>query len=151
MKANFYLNFDGTTEDAFAFYRSVFGGEYLGVLRFRDFGGEAMGAAGDDLDKIAHIALPLGDGNLIMGTDVIPSMPMTLTVGNNVSIMLDPDTAADADALFDALSEGGATVVPLERSEWAEKYGELEDRFGVRWMINYTGDAESAEDAIPPE
>lgn len=142
MKANFYLNFDGTTEEAFAFYRSIFGGEYLGVLRFRDFGEEAMGATGSDLDKIAHIALPLGDGNLLMGTDVIASMPMTLTAGNNFSIMLETDTADEADSFFGALSAGGSTVMPLERSAWAEKFGELEDRFGVRWMISYTGDVE---------
>jgi PhnB protein len=142
MKANFYLNFDGTTEDAFAFYRSIFGGEYLGVLRFRDFGGEAMGATGSDLDKIAHIALPLGDGNLLMGTDVIASMPMTLTVGNNFSIMLETETADEADRLYGALSGGGAVVMPLEPVAWAEAYGEVVDRFGVRWIINYTGDVE---------
>lgn len=144
MKANFYLNFDGNTEEAFTFYRSVFGGDFLGVLRFRDFGDDAMGAAGDDLDKIAHIALPLGEGNTLMGTDVIASMPVTLTFGTNYSIVLEPERADEADTLFGALSEGGQIVMPLERTDWAEKYGEVEDRFGVRWTMNYTGDVEFA-------
>ena len=140
MKANFYLNFAGNTEEAFTFYRSVFGGEFLGVLRYRDFGDSAMGASGDDLDKVAHMGLPLGESNILMGTDVIESMGMTLTAGNNFGIVLEPESGDEADRLFNTLSTGGRAKMPLQKTDWAEKYGELEDPFGVRWMVNYTGD-----------
>ena len=136
--ANPYLNFQGNTLEAFEFYRSVFGGEFQAVLRFRDFGDNGMGVAEKDLDKIAHIALPLGNG-LLMGTDVVDGMPGTFTVGTNVYIALDPDSAAEADRLFNGLAAGGQVQMPLQQTEWAEKYGSLVDKFGVQWMVSYAG------------
>lgn len=136
--ANPYLNFKGNTREAFEFYKSVFGGEFQAVLRFRDFGDNGMGVPEKDLDKIAHIALPLG-GGLLMGTDVVDGMPGTFTVGTNVYIALDPDSAAEADRLFNGLAAGGQVQMPLQQTEWAEKYGSLVDRFGVQWMVSYAG------------
>jgi PhnB protein len=136
--ANPYLNFKGNTREAFEFYKSVFGGEFQAVLRFRDFGDNGMGVPEKDLDKIAHIALPLG-GGLLMGTDVVDGMPGTFTVGTNVYIALDPDSAAEADRLFNGLAAGGQLQRPLQRTERAEKYGSLVDRFGVQWMVSYAG------------
>lgn len=93
MKAvNPYLNFEGNTEEAFNFYRSVFGGEFLAVTRFRNFGDNAMAVREEDLDKIAHIALPLGGGTLLMGTDVTGSAPNKVKMGNNFYITLDPES-----------------------------------------------------------
>jgi PhnB protein len=137
--ANPYLNFKGNTREAFEFYKSVFGGEFLAVLRFRDFGDNGMGVAEQDLDKIAHIALPLGPNALLMGTDVVDGMPGTFTVGTNTFIALDPDSADEADRLFDGLAAGGQVQMPLQQTEWAEKYGSLVDRFGVQWMVSYAG------------
>jgi PhnB protein len=137
--ANPYLNFNGNTEEAFTFYKSVFGGEFLAVIRFKDFGGNQMGVPDSDLDKIAHIALPLGKGNLLMGTDVLESMPVKLTVGNNFYISLEPESGEEAKTLFDALSAGGRVEMPLQKTEWAEKYGSCADKFGVQWMVNYAG------------
>jgi PhnB protein len=137
--ANPYLNFDGNTEEAFNFYRSVFGGDFLAVLRFTDFGGNEMGVPASDLNKIAHIALPLGNGSMLMGTDVLKSMNMSLTVGHNFYITLEPETEQEAQSLFDALAAGGRIEMPLQKTQWAEKYGSCADKFGVQWMINYTG------------
>ena len=137
--ANPYLNFKGNTREAFEFYKSVFGGEFQAVLRFRDFGDNGMGVAEQDLDKIAHIALPLGPNALLMGTDVVDGMPGTFTVGTNTYIALDPDSADEADRLFDGLAAGGQVQMPLQQTEWAEKYGSLVDRFGVQWMVSYAG------------
>ena len=137
-----YLNFNGNTEEAFDFYKSVFGGEFAGVVRFRDFGANPMGMAEHELDKIANIALPLGNGAVLMGTDVVDSMPRKLTVGNNFYITLEPDSEDEADRVFDALSAGGTVEMPLQHTAWAEKYGTCEDRFGVQWMVNYTGNVE---------
>jgi PhnB protein len=137
---NPYLNFSGNTEDAFNFYKSVFGGEFLGVMRFRDFSDNAMGVPEGDLDKIAHIALPLGRDNLLMGTDTLESSGQPLRVGNNTYIFLEADSVAEAERLFDALSEGGQIEMPLQRAEWAELYGVCADPFGVQWIVSFTGD-----------
>ncbi|MGH7577225.1 MAG: VOC family protein [Longimicrobiales bacterium] len=142
--ANPYLNFKGNTEEAFNFYKSVFGGELLGVARFRDFADNSMGVAEADLDKIAHIALPLGPHNLLMATDYVDSMPFPFVAGNNFSITIDTDSAEEAERLFNALAAGGEPGMPLQKTEWAELYGHLTDKFGVQWMVNYTGSVEFA-------
>ena len=140
--ANPYLNFNGNTEEAFTFYKSVFGGEFRAVMRFRDFPGNAMGVPDGELDKIAHIALPLGNGNMLMATDVVSSMPTTLTVGNNFYITLEPESAKEAETVFNALAAGGRVGMPLQRTEWAEKHGNCTDKFGVQWMVDYTGNVQ---------
>jgi PhnB protein len=138
---NPYLNFAGNTEEAFRFYQTVFGGE-LQIVRFRDFGGNAMGVPEEDLDKIAHVALPLVGANMLMGTDTLKSFGQTLTAGNNFSITLEAENADEAEKLFHALSAGGTVKMPLSKTEWAEKYGMCTDKFAVGWMVNYTGDAQ---------
>jgi PhnB protein len=138
--ANPYLNFPGNTMEVFDFYRSVLGGEFLGVMRYRDFGDNGMGVPEGELDKIAHIALPLGGENMLMATDTLESQP--LTAGNNFYIHLETDDVQEAERVFQGLSNGGSVEMPLETTEWAEKYGSLRDRFGVQWMISYTGNVE---------
>lgn len=141
MKAvNPYLNFDGNTEEAFNFYQSVFGGE-LQVTRFKDMA-DTMGANGEDLKKIANIALPLNENTVLMGTDVLESMGQELRIGNNFAVTLEAESAEEAEELFDKLSEGGKVQMPLMQTEWAEKYGDFIDKFGIHWMINYAGDVE---------
>jgi PhnB protein len=145
--ANPYLYFAGNTEEAFGFYRSVFGGDFRGVLRYGDFPENPMGIPDEDLDKIAHIALPLGNESLLMGTDYLDSFPDTLTMGNNVVITLEPESGEEAERLFGALSEGGKVTHPLRTTEWAEKHGGCQDRFGVHWMVDYTGNVRFSEGA----
>ncbi|MDQ3461082.1 MAG: VOC family protein [Deinococcota bacterium] len=140
-KVNPYLNFGGNTEEVFAFYKSVFGGEFLSVMRFRDLSDNAMNVPEEDQDKIAHIALPLGKDNMLMGTDTLESLGQSLRVGNNFYLVLEAESAEEAERLFNALSEGGQIEMPLQKTEWAEKYGICADKFGVQWMVDYTGDA----------
>lgn len=135
------LNFDGNTKEAFDFYQSVFGSEFSAVLRFRDLDGVEE-IPEHERDKIAHIALPLGNGNVLMGSDNLDSFGKSLTVGNNFYITLEPESAEDAERLFDALSTGGRVEMPLETTEWAERFGQCADKFGVQWMLNYTGDVD---------
>jgi PhnB protein len=144
MKVNPYLNFNGNTEEAFEFYRSVFGGEFVDVMRFRDFGDNPMGVPQEELDKIAHIALPLGIDNLLMATDNLESWGKALTVGNNFYIAIESETTGEAARLFDALSHGGQVEMELQQTEWAEKYGTCTDRYGVQWMVMYTGSVQFA-------
>lgn len=142
MKAvNPYLNFAGNTEEAFKFYQSVFGGE-LQIARFKDFGGNSMGVPDQDLDKIANVALPLGKDTILMGTDTLESLGQKLIAGNNFSIALEAGSEEEAEQVFNALADGGKVVMPLERTEWAEKYGMCTDKFGVQWMMNYTGNVQ---------
>jgi PhnB protein len=138
--ANPYLNFPGNTEEAFDFYRSVFGGEFPMVLRFRDFPDNEMGVPDEELDRIAHIALPLGE-SMLMGTDVVAS-DTPVRMGNNFYIVLNAESAEEADRVFDALADAGSVEMPLQRTEWSEKYGMCTDRFGVQWMMDYTGSVE---------
>ena len=133
-----YLNFAGNAEEAFDFYKSVFGGEFATLVRFEDFGGEEAGVSADDLDKIAHVALPVGE-TLLMASDVPSSRLSEHTVGSNVYISLTPDSADEAERVFDGLARGGIAEMPLQRTEWAEKYGSCIDKFGVRWMVSYRG------------
>jgi PhnB protein len=134
---NPYLNFPGNTLEAFEFYRSVFGGEFAMVLRYRDFP-DNMGQAADAADGIAHIALPVGPA-MLMGTDAGCDGASTLRIGNNSYITLSPDDAAEARRLFEGLSAGGTVTMPLQATEWAEQYAIVTDRFDVQWMINYEG------------
>lgn len=136
MKANPYLNFEGNTEEAFHFYRSVFGGEFAAVMRFGDFKDPAMQVPEQQRDRIAHVALPIGD-SMLMGTDVLEGWPKPLTFGTNFYITIEPDTADDATRIFNALAEGGAVEMALQATEWAELYGSLCDRYGVQWMVSY--------------
>lgn len=124
MKAvNPYLNFDGNTKEAFDFYKSVFGGEFLDVLSFKDMGGNQMGVPENKLDKVAHIALPLGENTILMGDDGPDAMSQSLTVGNNFYINIEAESAEEAERLFNDLTAGGDVKMPLEETEWAESFG----------------------------
>jgi len=136
--ANPYLNFQGNTEEAFEFYRSVFGGEFLAVMRYKDFPELAMEVPAEERELIAHIALAIGD-SMIMGTDSLESMGQTLTVGNNFYITIEPESREEAEAVFAVLAQGGVVGMPLQATEWAELHGNCTDRFGVQWMVDYSG------------
>jgi PhnB protein len=140
MKVSPYLNFGGNAEEAFDFYRAVFGGDFAAVMRFRDFGANPMNIPERELDRIAHIALPVGD-RLLMASDVVEGW-QPLKIGNNVYITLETDSAEEAERLFGALAQGGQIEMELQRTEWAEKYGTCGDRFGVQWMVMYAGDVQ---------
>lgn len=135
-----YLNFAGNTEEAFTFYRSALGGEFMGeVMRYRDFEGNPMNVPEADLDKVAHMALRLDTGTLLMGTDILESFGQKLVAGNNFYITIQPESREETERLFTALSEGGTVEMPLEKTSWAELYGSCADRFGIQWMLVYDG------------
>lgn len=131
-----YLNFNGNTEEAFNFYKSVFGGEFLTVMRFKD-NPQSGDIADADKERIMHITLPLGGGTVLMGTDALESMGQKLTFGNNFYICLSPDSKGEADRLFKGLSEGGKIEMPIQDMFWGAYWGSFTDKFGVQWMINY--------------
>ena len=134
-----YLNFNRTTEEAFNFYKSVFGTEFMGnIARMGDVESQdgATPLAEADKNLVMHVALPILGGFLLMGTDASESMGFKLIQGNNVYISLLPDTRAETDKLFALLSEDGKIEMPLQEMFWGDYYGSLTDKFGVQWMFN---------------
>jgi PhnB protein len=133
-----YLNFAGNAEEAFNFYRSVFGGEFSSVVRFKDLPMEGVSIPEGDQDKIMHIALPIGEDNILMASDILPSLGQKLVQGNSVYISVHPTSKKAADRIFTALSEGGEMEMPIADQVWGDYYGSLKDKFGVMWMVNYS-------------
>jgi len=138
-KVSTYLNFTRNTEEAFNFYKSVFGGDFIGaVSRFSDIpASENMPSLPDgDKNLIMHVALPILNGHVLMGTDAPESMGFRINYGNNIYINLEPDTRAETRRLFDALSKGGKIEQELQVMFWGSYYGSCADKFGVHWMFN---------------
>lgn len=132
-----YLNFQGNTEEAFNFYKSVFGTEFTGIYRFKDTPAKDQMPA-DVHDKIMHISLPITKDVSLFGTDAIESMGQHLNMGNNVYVYLDVESEAEADDLFKKLSEGGKVEMAPAKQFWGAYYSSFADKFGLQWMISYT-------------
>lgn len=135
-----YLNFPRNTEEAFNFYKSVFGGEFGGggIARFKDIppSDEMPPCAEDDKNLVMHIELPIVGGHILMGTDAPESMGFKVNFGNNIYINIEPDTRAETKKLFDSLSDGGTVTMELADMFWGAYYGSCTDKFGVQWMFN---------------
>lgn len=133
---NPYLNFKGNTEEAFNFYKSVFGGEFLTLMRFKDTP-EADRVPDNEKDMVMHVALPIGKGNVLMATDALDSMGHTLTAGNNISLSVSTESEEEADKIFKGLSAGGKVTMPMGKQFWGSYFGMLNDKFGIQWMVSY--------------
>lgn len=133
---NTYLNFPGNTEEAFNFYKSVFGGEFSFMQRFKDTP-EGANMSADEQEKIMHIGLSIGKGGALMATDALESQGFKLIPGNNYNICLSAETEEEAEKLFYGLSAGGKIHVPLDKASWGSYFGMFHDKFGISWMINY--------------
>lgn len=134
-----YLNFSNQTEQAFLFYRSVFGGDFNGPIhRFRDVPSapDQPELSAADQNLVMHVELTILGGHVLMGTDAPESMGFSVVQGNNVHINLEPDTRAEADRLFNALAVGGKIDMPIQDMFWGAYFGSVTDRFGVHWMVN---------------
>lgn len=134
IQMNPYLNFNGTAEEAFNFYRSVFGGEFATVMRFGD-NPQCEGITDAEKNRVMHIALPIDGGGVLMASDTLESMGHKLNPGNNFYISLSPQTREDADRIFNGLSEGGKVEMPMTDMFWGY-FGSFVDKFGVQWMLN---------------
>ncbi|MCW8849514.1 MAG: VOC family protein [Melioribacteraceae bacterium] len=134
---NPYLNFNGNTEEAFNFYKSVFGGEFLSLMRFKDIPGESP-IPEEAKNGIMHISLQIAPNVTLMGTDAIESMGQVLQVGNNTHILLEAESREEADKLFSGLSQGGKIEMPMADQFWGDYYGNFADKFGINWMISFT-------------
>ena len=139
-KVSIYLNFPGTTEEAFNFYKSVFKTEFSApIFKMGDVPPqEGMPALSEaDKKRVMHVALPTLAGVEIMGTDALESMGQTCKIGNNTTISLEPDSREETERLFKLLSEGSTEVAPLQDQFWGALWGCCLDKFGIRWMFNF--------------
>jgi PhnB protein len=136
-----YLNFPSNTEEAFNFYKAIFGTEFEGdISRMDAFGQQPGQPEMSEADKklIMHIALPITAGHIIHGTDASESMGFSLKYGNNMYISVDPETREECERLFKALSDGGEVSQELADMPWGDYFGSFKDKYGVQWMFNCT-------------
>ncbi|NSL85314.1 VOC family protein [Chitinophaga sp. Mgbs1] len=131
-----YFHFMGNSEQAMNFYKSIFGGEFTAFTRFGDTpGGENMEP--HERNRMMHLALTTRSGAVLMATDFLDSMEQQLHTGNNVSLVVNTDSEEEVDSLFQALSAGGTVEMPVNRTFWGAYFGMCQDKFGIKWMINY--------------
>lgn len=141
-KVSTYLNFSRDTQEAFDFYKSVFGGEFIapGIQRMSQVPPQPGQPPLKEEDKklVMHVELPILGGHILMGTDAPESMGFKVNFGNNVYINLEPDTRKEVDKLFKALSDGGKIEMEPQEMFWGDYFGSCTDKFGVKWMFNCT-------------
>ena len=133
-----YLNFDGKAEEAFLFYKSVFGGDFIGgIRRMADAPGmESLSA--EDKNRVLHIALRISEQTILMASDTDPSMGHQHIPGNNIHLSIHPNNKEEADRIFSGLSQNGSVEMPLQNTFWNAYFGSCTDQFGIRWMINFS-------------
>ena len=135
--SNIYLNFNGNCEEAFNFYKSVFGGEFTYIGRFGDIPpSEKYKAPELDKNLIMHVGLSIGP-TVIMGSDCGSEWSPKFKAGNNFSVAITADSREEADTLFAALSNGGQISMPMETMFWGDYFGMLTDKFGINWMVSF--------------
>jgi len=135
---NPYLIFNGNCEAAFLFYKSVFGGEFPYIGKFKDMPADdnCPPPTAEDAERIMHVTLPIGKDSVLMGSDST-SQSGDVIVGNNFSVSVNTDSTAEADKLFNGLSAGGNIIMPMNKTFWGAYFGMFSDKFGISWMINF--------------
>jgi PhnB protein len=136
-RIDIYLNFNGNSEQAFLFYKSIFGGEFIAAQRYKDVpGGDKMPA--EDQEKMMHISLKITPHTSLMASDNVASNRSSLREGNNFHICIQAGNEKEADKLFGALSKDGTIEMPMNKTFWGAYFGMCVDKFGILWMINFT-------------
>lgn len=136
---NPHILFKGNTEEAFSFYKSVFGGEYSTLMRMKDLPNDPNNPIYEsEKNKIIHIALPIGKSGMLMASDVAERfMEQDLVTGNRYTISISAESKDEAEKLFNGLSEGGEIEIPIEESPWGSYFGMFADKFGIQWMVEF--------------
>ncbi|MES2213652.1 MAG: VOC family protein [Patescibacteria group bacterium] len=134
---NPWINFNGNAEEAFTFYKSVFGGEFTKIIRFKDLASSEFPVEETDADKIMLIALPIGKNNLLMANDVPAFMGTVNENENRSKISVSAENKEEADAIFNGLSAGGQVEVPMALSAWGTYFGMFRDKYGIEWTVEF--------------
>jgi PhnB protein len=133
---NPHINFNGNAEEAFNFYKSVFGGEFARIMRFKDLASAEFPVAENEANKIMHIALPIGK-SVLMANDVPEILGRTNENENRSKIVISAESKEEADRLFNGLSAGGQIEMPIADSPWGSYFGMFRDKYGIEWMVDY--------------
>jgi PhnB protein len=133
---NPYINFNGNAEEAFNFYKSVFGGEFQKVIRFKELESAEFPVSEAEADKIMHIALPIG-GNTLLANDVPESMGSESENENRSKIAVSVETKEEADKVFNGLSAGGTVEMPMDKSPWGTYFAMFRDKYGIEWTVEF--------------
>lgn len=134
---NPYIHFNGNAEEAFTFYKSVFGGDFANVMRFKDMHFEGSPNNENEAEKIMHIALPIGKHNILMGSDTPEVLGRHNEMETRSKISLSAESREEAERIFNGLSSGGSIEMPMEDSPWGSYFGMFRDKFGIEWMIDF--------------
>ena len=134
---NPHINFNGNAEEAFTFYRSVFGGEFTKIIRFKDLSSAEFPVAEKEENKIMHITLSIGNGSMLMGNDVPEVMGRTNENENRSKIVITAASKEEADKLFNGLSVGGQIEGPIGDSGWGSYFGCFRDKYGIEWIVEF--------------
>lgn len=136
---NPHLTFPGNCEEAFTFYKSVFGQEFLHLGKFSQIPSDEGSVIPEErMNKILHVALPVGQGTILMGSDSGDEWNPTVTSGNNVSVSVTADSKEDADKIFEALASDGKIIMQIGDVFWGSYYGICTDRYGINWMVSFS-------------
>lgn len=135
---NPWINFNGNAEEAFTFYKSVFGGEFSKIIRFKDIAGPEFQIPSEEAEKIMLIALPIGDKNVLMANDVPSFMGKVNESENRSKIMVSVESKEEAERLFNSLSVGGTVEGPMGDSPWGTYAGMFRDKYGIEWMVEFS-------------
>ena len=133
---NPYINFNGNAEEAFNFYKSVFGGEFGGIIRFKDLAGPEFPVSDEDADKIMRITLPIG-GNALIANDVPTGLGPVNENENRSKISVDAESREEAESIFDGLSVGGTVEMPMNESPWGTWFAMFRDKYGIEWTVEF--------------
>ncbi|OWY23441.1 VOC family protein [Sphingobacteriales bacterium UPWRP_1] len=136
-KINPHINFNGNAEEAFIFYKSVFGGDFAKVIRFKELSIPGLEVSDSEANKIMHIALPIGKNNLLMANDVPSSLGRVNENENRSKISITAGSKEEADKLFNGLSAGGQIEMPIGDSPWGSYFGMFRDKYGIEWMVEF--------------
>ena len=134
---NAHIAFNGNCEEAFNFYKSVFGGDFTYMGRFNEMPeSEDYTVPEGDKNKIMHVSLPIGS-SVLMGSDVGGDWAPSFKLGNNFAVSVSANSKEEADRIFNSLAESGKVTMPLENTFWGDYFGMLTDKFGINWMMSY--------------
>lgn len=134
---NPYVHFNGNAEEAFTFYKSVFGGDFATIVRFKEMKFEGAPNFEKEAEKIMHIALPIGKNSVLMGSDTPEILGKHNEMETRSKISISAESKEEADNIFNGLSEGGQVEMPIEASPWGSYFGMFRDKFGIEWMVDF--------------
>ena len=138
---NVYLTFNGNCEEAFNFYRSIFGGEFAMFSRFNEMPSEEGNQMPEEEgNRIMHVGLPISNETMLMGSDTGGEWAANFQAGNNFSISVTTDSRAKADQYFNDLAEGGQVIMPMNDTFWGDYFGMGVDQFGINWMVGFNAE-----------